>query len=67
MADLIQDGKSGVLVNPENETDIYVALKKIISNNEFRYSLSVQARKRITEELDSNKISSRLDAYYKSA
>ena len=66
MADLIQDGKSGVLVNPENETDIYVALKKIISDNEFRYSLSVQARKRITEELDSNKISSRLDAYYKS-
>ena len=47
MADLLEHEKSGLLVDPESENEIYVALKRLISDNDLRFSLSVSAREQV--------------------
>lgn len=66
MADLIEDAKSGLLINPYKHKEIIEAVKKLIVDNEYRYRLSVQARKTILEKQDALKTINLFEAYYKS-
>lgn len=44
MADIIQDGKNGLLADPENYREIYTAVKKLVLDASLRNRLSIQAR-----------------------
>ena len=47
MSDLIEENKSGILVNPYNYQEIYNAIIKVVNNNELRKQLSLSARNKI--------------------
>ena len=64
MADLIEDGESGLLTDPENWQSIYKAVKKLIDDDEYRFQLSVNARRRILTEFNAHKIADDLNTYY---
>ena len=64
MADLIQNGENGLLVDPENTNAIYLAVKKMIDDNEYRFRLSVNARKRILTDFDADKTAIVFSNYY---
>ncbi len=64
MSDLIENGKSGALVDPESYHEIYLALKKMIDDHEFRYEISVNARERILTEFNASDSASRFNTYY---
>lgn len=50
MAMLIEDAVSGLLVDPNDSSEIYKAVNWLICNDDERYGMGVQARKRITDE-----------------
>ncbi|MEO8414415.1 MAG: glycosyltransferase family 4 protein [Ginsengibacter sp.] len=64
MADLLQNGKSGVLINPYGYKEIVRALKELIENNSYRYELSSGARKRITTAFDAEKTALKFNMFY---
>jgi glycogen synthase len=47
MEDLLQDGQSGLLVNPHSVPAIFNALQQLVTQQELRYRLAVAARQRI--------------------
>lgn len=65
MADLLQHGKSGLLVNPYDFEAIIAALKKIINNNTLRVQLSTQARIRIINDFNSQNTLNAFMEFYK--
>jgi glycogen(starch) synthase len=50
MADLIENNKNGVLINPYKHKEIIDALQKLINHNQYRYQLSINARESILEK-----------------
>jgi hypothetical protein len=50
MADLIENNKSGILVDPYNHQEIIEALQMLTSDNQSRCQLSINARKSILEK-----------------
>ncbi len=52
MKDILQNNKSGLLIDPENYSEIYTALKKLIEDNKLRYLLSMNARERVLTKYD---------------
>ncbi len=46
--DMIIDNKTGLLVNKQSPLEIYKALKKLIIDDNLRFSLSVAARKQVS-------------------
>lgn len=47
MSDMIENGVSGFLVNPEDADDIYLKLKKIIEDEKLYFNLTNNARTQI--------------------
>lgn len=64
MAMLVQNEKSGLLVNPESVDEIYTNVKGLINDNEKRYQLSINARHRILGDFNAEKLSAQYKAYY---
>ena len=64
MADLIKNDESGLLTDPENSQAIYKAVKKLIDDNEYRFQLSVNARRRILTAFDASKTANYFNSYY---
>ena len=64
MADLIENNKSGIMVNPYHYKEIVEALKKLIMDNQFRYRLSINARKSIMEKHDAVSTVKLYEKYY---
>jgi len=64
MADLIENNKSGILVNPYSDSEIVTAIKKMIEENSFRVMVSENGRKRIINEFDSDKIRVEFSEFY---
>ena len=64
MALLLQNEENGLLVNPEKIKEIYNAVKKLITDDETRYRLSINARKRLLTDFDTKNISSLFKSYY---
>lgn len=65
MTDLIKDGESGLLTDPENVDAIYTAIKKMINDQNLRYQLSVNARARILAEFNAAETALLFNDYYK--
>lgn len=64
MADLVENTKSGLLVNPYKTNEIVEALQKLILNNPYRYQLSIQARKAILNKQDASQTIKLFMDYY---
>ena len=64
MSDLLQNGESGLLIDPENYQDIYAAIKRLVQNNELRYSIAVKTRERVLKDFNATAPAEKLIAYY---
>lgn len=64
MADLIENNKSGVLINPYSFREITGALQKLILDNQFRYQLSINARESILIKQNAAKTVHLFQEYY---
>ena len=67
MADLIQQDKSGMLVNPYEYREIVTAIKKLIEDNDFREQVSTMARIRIVNDFNAQYTLKLFMAFYKEA
>lgn len=52
MKDLLKNNYSGILINPKSKKKIYVAIEKLITNNNLRYSIASLARKIISKSFN---------------
>lgn len=64
MKDLLQNGESGLLIDPENYRAIYAAVKRLIQDNELRYSMAVKARERVLTDFDATCTVEKMIAFY---
>lgn len=55
MAELLENGRSGLLINPYDYKEIIIAVKKLIEDNSLRYRLAVQAREKILYDFGAGK------------
>ncbi len=65
MANLLQNGKSGLLINPYSHKEIIVALKRLIEDDTYRYQLSANARESILHESDAEETALKYFSFYK--
>lgn len=65
MADMIEDNKTGLLVDAENGSEIYTALKQLILDNEGRYMMALQARQSIKLKYNAPKLAEQYLDFYK--
>ncbi len=64
MADLIENTKSGILVDPYNHQEIIEALQMLISDNQSRCQLSINARKSILEKQNLSQVIEHFKEFY---
>lgn len=64
MADMIEHNKNGLLIDPENVSEIYAALKQMILDNERRYRMAVQARESILTKFNSDMLIEKYRNFY---
>lgn len=65
MVDMIEHGKNGLLVDAENGSEIYTALKQLILDNDGRYRMAVQARQSIQLKYNAQKLVEQYLDFYK--
>ena len=66
MAMLLENNLSGLLVDPENETAIYQAVKRLISSDKERHAMGVHARQKVLSDFNADRITSLYQEYYES-
>jgi len=52
VVDAIEDGVTGLLVDPQNINDISIALVRVLTNEEYSNKLGVNGRKRVEKEFN---------------
>jgi len=62
--DLIDDGKTGIIVNPKNILDLEQALLKLKNNSELKLEMGKRARERVASEFTWDKICDKLETFY---
>ena len=64
--EMIVDGQSGFLVHPKNHQEFADRINDLLTNNELRNEISLQARKSVVAGFDTKKIANQnLDFYRK--
>jgi glycogen(starch) synthase len=64
MADLLDGGEYGMLVDPESNAGIRKAIKHLIEHPALRHDFGVKARQRILEGYDATRTGNELEAFY---
>ena len=64
MSDLIQNNKSGLLIDPKNVSQIYAAINKLIKDDQLRYQLSLNAREKIQNQFDIKNTIKAFNSFY---
>jgi len=62
--DLVEDGKTGIIVNPKDIPDLKRALLKLLNDSELKLEMGKKARRRIELEFTWDKICDKLEAFY---
>lgn len=65
MADLLANGKYGIVVNPFSHKEIYIAIKKMILNPGLRGDMAIEARCHLKQEYGIQKITAEFKSFYK--
>ncbi|WP_177497734.1 glycosyltransferase family 4 protein [Pseudomonas sp. Hp2] len=63
----VVDGKTGLLVDPENSTEVARALIRLLSDSDFAEALGVQARERVEQEFRWEQVGAQLEIALRSA
>ena len=63
--DVIKDGETGLLVKPANERELYLAMKKILGNENLKKEMGEAGRKRVEENFSWDLIARNLLNLYK--
>jgi glycosyltransferase involved in cell wall biosynthesis len=50
--EIVEDGVNGLIVPPKDEDTLYDAMGKLVQDNDFKVSLSKDARKMIVDRYD---------------
>lgn len=66
MADLIDDGETGLLVNPYNRGELYAALKRLLSQPALCRTMGRQARMAIQQQSDGKQLTEGMLHFYNS-
>jgi glycosyltransferase involved in cell wall biosynthesis len=64
--EIIEHGKSGLLIPHDSEESVYNAMYYLLSNNDKVRALGTAARKRVTEIASTDKIGAAMESYYRS-
>lgn len=67
MAEMLDGGKTGILVSPQNSKELADQLIRILKDNELRKTLGMKARQRVIETYNSDKIGSLMETTYQEA
>jgi glycosyltransferase involved in cell wall biosynthesis len=62
--ELVEDGRSGFLVPPDDVEALVAALRKVLTDDGLRGALGASARQRALEEFDVDVVWRRIDAIY---
>ena len=65
--ELVEDGRSGVLVPPDDVDSLVKALRKVLDDRDLRERLGGEARQRVLAEFDVDVVWRRLDVLYREA
>ncbi len=63
--DLIEDGKTGIIVNPRSAPDIKQALARLIEDPSLRREMGTKARERMEKEFTWDAICQKLEGFYR--
>ncbi len=66
MVDIIENNKSGILIDPNNVNEIFNAVKKLIEDKNLRKEISTNARREILTKFNSKSLREQYINYYKS-
>lgn len=50
LPEVVEDGKTGIVVSPKNEIETFNALEKLVNNEELRRKMGINGRKRVLEK-----------------
>src|SRR5664280_1586594 len=62
-SELIEDGKTGILIRPSDSQALAEAVVRMIEDYEFRLNAAEQARRKVVEEFDIDKETAKLNQY----
>ena len=65
MYDMLNNKKAGVLVNPKSVKDIKSGICKLIENKQLKFEFGENAKKRILNDYNSEKIGKIMESFYK--
>ena len=63
--EVIEDGKTGVLVNPEDPNELKETIRSLIKNKSLRQTLGKQARNRLLEKFTTQVVGQKLNQILK--
>jgi glycosyltransferase involved in cell wall biosynthesis len=67
LAEIVEDGKSGILVEPGNRDELARAIASLIEDPERRARIGAQARSRIVSEYSTATVCARMENLYREA
>ena len=62
-SELIEDGKTGILIRPSDSQALAEAVVRMIEDYEFRLNAAEQARRKVVDEFDIDKETAKLNQY----
>lgn len=62
--ELVEDGKTGLLVRPSDSSALADAIKKMITDYDFRLAIAENGRRKVIDEFDMEKESEKLNAAF---
>ena len=63
--EMVEDGRSGLLVPPNDADALAAALRRLLSDVDLREQLGAAARERVLDRFDLNVVWRRFDALYR--
>jgi glycosyltransferase involved in cell wall biosynthesis len=63
--ELVDDGRTGLLVPPDDVEALVAALRKVLDDDSLRAALGATARERVLEEFDVDVVWRRIDGIYR--
>ena len=64
IVDVVINGETGILVEPANSNDLYIAMKRLVNNPELAETMGKRSRKRVVENFTWDVVTQNLNEAY---